>query len=178
MPQEPLPSFKEMMPCSQQQKRQDPVSEEKSSKRPIQEIAKGEQPAAKRPSPNSENSNNKGCAPANAASAVMQVKQLRLPVPCPTPTTFTPNILRAIENKQLLGITKTRLLREATSFYWGLCPRPTHDEYVAMATALCDKFPQLRDKMPPQGKYWVSLLATPLMLLVADCSSLSRFSCL
>ena len=51
---------------------------------------------------------------------------------------------------------KTRLLREASTFYYGLCPHPTHDEYVTMAVALCDKFEQLRDKKPVQGKYWVS----------------------
>ena len=84
-------------------------------------------------------------------------------MPCPVLTNFTPNVLRAIENKQLLGIMKTRLLRQAASFYWGLCPRPTHDEYVAMSIALCDKYPQLRDKMPSQGKYWVSSLSNLIL---------------
>ena len=79
----------------------------KSLKRPIQKIEKGEEQAAKRPSLNGESSNNKGSTPAQYASAVMQVKQLRLPMPmpmpmpCPVPTTFT------IENKQLIGVMKT-----------------------------------------------------------------------
>ena len=158
MAQEPLPSFKELVPCSQQQMRRNPIGEEKSTKRPIPEIAKNEEPAAKRPPLKSNGNSDKGCTPANTASAVMQVKQLRLPVPCPVPTNFTPNVLRAIENKQLLGIMKTRLLRQAASFYWGLCPRPTHDEYVAMSITLCDKYPQIRDKMPSQGEYWVSFI--------------------
>ena len=159
MPQEQLPSFKEIIPGSQQQKRQDPMNEEKSFKRPLQEITKNEEPCAKkRPSLKSEKSNDEGCKLPKTASAVMQVKQLRLPVPCPVPATFTPDVLRAIENNQLLGVMKTRLLRQAAGFYWGLCPRPTHDEYVAMSMSLCDKYPQLRDKRPPQGKYWVSYI--------------------
>ena len=106
MAQEPLPSFKELVPCSQQQMRRNPIGEEKSTKRPIPEIAKNEEPAAKRPPLKSKGNSDKGCTPANAASAVMQVKQLRLPVPCPVPTNFMPNVLRAIENKQLIGIMK------------------------------------------------------------------------
>ena len=160
MAQEPLPSFKELVPCSQQQMRRNPIGDEKSTKRPIPEIAKNEEPAAKRPPVKSKGNSDKGCTPANAASAVIQIKQLRLPVPvpCPVLTNFTPNVLQAIENKQLLGIMKTRLLRQAASFYWGLCPRPTHDEYVAMSIALCDKYPRIRDKMPSQGEYRVSFI--------------------
>ena len=87
---------------------------------------------------------------------VTQLKQLRLPVPCPVPTKFTKDVANAIKNNQLKGIMKTRLLRQAATFYWGLCPWPTHDEYVTMAVTLCDKFPQLKDKKPLHGQYWVS----------------------
>ena len=53
---------------------------------------------------------------------------------------------------------KTRLLRQAATYYWGLCPRPMHDEYVTMAVTLCDKYEQLRDKKPVGGKYWVNFI--------------------
>ena len=55
----------------------------------------------------------------------------------------------------LKGIMKTRLLRQASAFYWGLCPRPTQSEYNEMSTALCDRIPQLKDKRPVNGRYWV-----------------------
>ena len=90
------------------------------------------------------------------AAIVAQVKQLRLPVPCPLPTNFTKQVTNAIKNNQLKGVMKTRLLRQAAVFYWGLCPRPTHDEYVTMAVTLCENFPQLKDKKPINGAYWVS----------------------
>lgn len=70
------------MPYSQQQMRWNPIGEEKSTKRPIPEIAKDEEPAAKRPPLKSEGNNDKGFTLASTASAVMQVKQLQLPVPC------------------------------------------------------------------------------------------------
>ena len=38
----------------------------------------------------------------------------------------------------------------------GLCPRPTHDEYVTMAVTLYENFLQLKDKKPINGAYWVS----------------------
>jgi len=75
-------------------------------------------------------------------------------VPCPVPTKFTKDVANAIKNNQLKGIMKTRLLRQSATFYWGLCPWPTHDEYVTMAVTLCDKFPQLKDKKPLHGQYW------------------------
>ena len=84
-----------------------------------------------------------------------QVKQIRLPVPCPVPTSFTRDVMDAINTDRLKGIMKTRLLRQGSVFYWGLCPRPTQSEYNEMSTALCDRFPQLKDKRPVNGRYWV-----------------------
>ena len=95
-------------------------------------------------------------SPVSRAAVVAQVKQLRLPVPCPLPTNFTKQVTNAIKNNQLKGVMKTRLLRQAAVFYWGLCPRPTHGEYITMAVTLCENFPQLKDKKPINGAYWVS----------------------
>ena len=55
---------------------------------------------------------------------VTQLKQLRLPVPCPVPTKFTKDVANAIKNNQLKGIMKTRLLRQAATFYWGCVHGP------------------------------------------------------
>ena len=95
----------------------------------------------------------------NASSSptvTKQVKNLRLPSPCPIPTNFTTDITSAIAEDKLRGVLKTRLLRQAAQFYWGLCPRPDHNEYIARASALCEKYLQLKDKKPIHGKYWVS----------------------
>ena len=43
------------------------------------------------------------------------------------------------------------LLREAASFYNGLFPNPTTNEYVTMAKTLCNKYPELKDKQPVNG---------------------------
>ena len=61
----------------------------------------------------------------------------------------------AINTDSLKGIMKTRLLCQASAFYWGLCPRPTQSEYDEKSTALCDRFPQLKDKRPVNSRYWV-----------------------
>lgn len=84
------------------------------------------------------------------------VHTMRLPSPCPLPTNITDDIEAALkDDSKLLGVKKMRFLRQASMFYWGLCWRPTHDEYVTMAITLCDNYPKLRDKKPQQGKYWV-----------------------
>ena len=59
---------------------------------------------------------------------------------------------------------KTRLLRQAALFYWGLCPRLSNDEYLTMAVTLCNAFQQLRDKRPINGKYWVRQFIDELQL--------------
>ena len=38
------------------------------------------------------------------------------------------------------------LLREAVTFYKGICPNPTSEEYTAMAKTLCHEYPELKDK--------------------------------
>ena len=58
----------------------------------------------------------------------------------------------AIEKNQLIGLSRFRFLRVAAEFYFGICPKPTSNEYTRMAQALCDKYPQLKDK---QEEYWV-----------------------
>ena len=63
--------------------------------------------------------------------------------------------MEALERGELLGASKLRLLREASTFYHGLCPKPTSAEYSSMAKALCTRFPQLKDKKPVSGQSWV-----------------------
>ena len=86
---------------------------------------------------------------------IQAAKQLRLPDPCPLPHNFSLITTKAIENNSLKGNVKLRLTREAASFYYGICPKPTSTEYINMAKTLCDKYPQLKDKGPDKD-YWVS----------------------
>ena len=86
----------------------------------------------------------------------VQQDERRLPSPCPLPSTFTKPTLESIANEQLMGNMKIRLLREAATYYHGLCPRPNQTEYTSMSQMLCEKFPQLRDKMPRNNEYWVT----------------------
>lgn len=81
-----------------------------------------------------------------------------LPNPCPLPTTFTKKTNEACEKNQLLGTKKLAFLREASIYYYGLCPNPTSAEYITMAKTLCHKYPQLKDKISSEGQYWVSCL--------------------
>ena len=68
-------------------------------------------------------------------------------MPCPVPyNCFSEDVVKAIDSNQIMGIFKIRLVRQATSFYCKMCPKPTHDEYVSMAKTLCDRYVQLKDK--------------------------------
>ena len=103
----------------------------------LDEATEGKTPAAKRQPPLGDKvqatSDTEESAVSRAA-IVAQVKQLRLPVPCPLPTNFTKQVTNAIKNNQLKGVMKTRLLRQAAVFYWGLVSTAhTQDEYVTMA---------------------------------------------
>lgn len=81
-----------------------------------------------------------------------------LPVPCPLPPNFSRKVVEACDKGvQLTGVSKLRLLREAALFYYGICPLPTPNEYITMAKTLCNAFPQLKDKKPLEGRYWVWL---------------------
>lgn len=75
--------------------------------------------------------------------------------PCPLPTHFTQATSTAIEKNQLIGLSRFRFLREAAEFYYGICPKPTLNEYTRMAQTLCDKYPQLKDK--DCEDYWVNI---------------------
>ncbi len=90
------------------------------------------------------------------APILARVKDLRLSDPCPLPNTLTPITKQAVEQGKLTGNIKLRLLREASLFYHGICPQPTATEYVAMAKTLCQTYPQLQDKRPINGEFWVS----------------------
>ena len=92
---------------------------------------------------------NNSNAEAASAPTMVQLNQRRLPAPCPIPYhCFSEDVIQALDNNQITGIFKIRLLRQAASFYHGICPKPTHDEYVSMAKTLCDHYPQLKDKQP------------------------------
>lgn len=48
-------------------------------------------------------------------------------------------------------------LREAFTFYYGICPNPLPHEYETMCETLCNKYPELKDKLPvDEKKPWVS----------------------
>ena len=83
---------------------------------------------------------------------VAEVSTLSLPVPCPLPSNFSPKVISACENGQLTGNVKFAFLREAATFYHGLCPKPTQAEYGEMAKTLCDKYSSLKDKGAIDGK--------------------------
>lgn len=96
---------------------------------------------------------------------IVPVNQRKLPEPCPVPyNCFSEDVIRAIDNNQITGIIKIRLIRQAASFYCGICPKPTHDDYVNMAKTLCDHYAQLKDKRPANNLakkfvYYVSYCA-------------------
>ena len=87
---------------------------------------------------------------------IAQTRDLRLPEPCLLPNNFTKKTTEGFERGELTGTLKLRLLREASSFYYGICPKPTPLEYTTMAKTLCNRFPQLKDKRPASGQFGVS----------------------
>lgn len=52
---------------------------------------------------------------------------------------------------------KLALIRESSEYYYRICPNPTAAEYQTMAQTLCDEYPDLKNKLPVNGAYWVSL---------------------
>ena len=99
----------------------------------------------------------KDIATSKPAVSVSQIPNLRLPHPCPLPNTFSVETVEAEEQGKMVGCNKFRMLREACSFYQGICPNPTPSEYTIMLQTLCDRFPQIKDKLPENDdEYWVS----------------------
>ena len=72
----------------------------------------------------------------------------RLPEPCPL-SIFSERTKNIISN----GINRF-LLRKAVSFYEGICPHPSIEEYTVIAKTLCHAYPELKDK---GDNYWVSV---------------------
>ena len=72
---------------------------------------------------------------------------------------------RAIEHQNLVGNHKLGLVREACEFFYSLCPYPTPKEYEIMARTLCDKYPELKNKIPVNGSYWVRFIFNNIYLL-------------
>lgn len=89
--------------------------------------------------------------------SLLSLKNMRLPMPCPLPTTFSGVVMKAISDNMLKANMKTRLIRECTSFYLGLCPYPRSNEYIEMAKTICNKYPELQDINPKNGEYWVNV---------------------
>ena len=81
----------------------------------------------------------------------------RLPEQCPLPVISERT--KEIISSGIKGNNRFFLLREAVTFYEGICPNPASDEYVTMAKKLCHKYPELKDKDPIDNKYWVSVHA-------------------
>ena len=84
----------------------------------------------------------------------------RLPKQCPLPSSFTPSLSKSIEEKKISGNVKLCLIRESCEFYYSICPNPTPVEYQVMAKTLCDQYPELKNKLPINGAYWVSELSS------------------
>ncbi len=140
---------------------EDASIEQTASKRPLQSGGEESRPSTSEAQtsslqpqmPTPEPSTSKAGA---KAPVLARVKDLRLPDPCPLPNSLTPKTKQAVEQGELAGHIKLRLLREASCFYQGICPQPTATEYVTMAKTLCQKYPQLQDKRPINGESWVS----------------------
>ena len=91
----------------------------------------------------------------------------RLLDPCPVPNSFSRVTLQAIEKKQLKGNLKTRLLREAAMFYFGICSGGLSSEYITIAKTLCKEYPELKDKKPViEGEYWASYCQSNYTIIV------------
>ena len=64
---------------------------------------------------------------------------------------------KSLEAGALSGNDKLMFLREAFTFYYGVCPNPLPHEYEIICEAICDKYPELKDKLPLDDKKpWVS----------------------
>lgn len=93
----------------------------------------------------------------NPAGAAILPDCRRLPIPCPLPTSFSKRVQKSLERGILTGNVKLTFLREAFTFYFGICPEPEPHEYDMMCATLCNKFPELKDKLPEdEKKPWVS----------------------
>ena len=74
-------------------------------------------------------------------------KRLTFDFPLPIPAAFSPAVQVAIQQNKLTGLLKLSMLRECSSFFQGICPRPKPFEYLEMSKFLCDKYPALRDEV-------------------------------
>ena len=88
-----------------------------------------------------------------------------LPIPCPLPPVFSERVNTAIQQKEIHGKDKLALIREASLFYYGLCPTPSSNQYDEMAKVLCNSFEQLKNKIVVDGCYWVSHNCTQIIYI-------------
>ena len=102
--------------------------------------------------------NKENCHPGCAVTPTVLNDCRRLPNPCPLPTSFSKRVQKSLERGTLSGNAKLMFLREAFTFYYGICPNPLPHEYETMCETLCNKYPELKDKLPvDEKKPWVSL---------------------
>ena len=76
----------------------------------------------------------------------------RLSEPCPLP--ILSERTKDIISNRIKGNNPFFLLREAVSFYEGIYPHPSTEEYMVTAKTLCHAYPELKDK---GDNYWVSV---------------------
>ena len=62
---------------------------------------------------------------------------------------------KSIQNNEIRRNVKLTLIREACEFIMAYALTP---EYQIMAQTLCDKYPELENKLPVNGAYWVKLI--------------------
>ena len=75
--------------------------------------------------------------PSKQVVQVVPAETRWFPDPCPIPNSFSQITRQAIEQGQLTGNMKTRLLREAAMFYFDICSGGSSTEYITMAKTLC-----------------------------------------
>ena len=65
----------------------------------------------------------------------------RLPKLCPLPITISQKTIEAIEQGDLVGTAKTRLLREAATVYFGVCFGCCSLDFITITKELCREYP-------------------------------------
>ena len=73
------------------------------------------------------------------------------------PLNFSNKIRSAIVNGEL-GVPANRMafVRECVAYFEIQLPRPSNDEYTAIAKRICDEYPTMRSAN--QTKYWVYIM--------------------
>lgn len=75
--------------------------------------------------------------------------------PLPPVSSFTTSLRKSIEKNEIKGNVKLALIRQSSEYYYQICLDPTPVEYRIIAQTLCDEYPDLKNKLPVDGVYWV-----------------------